>query len=362
MTAFFKRLCKLLSRPSVWFCVLLFLLLALVAVFLITRWLRPAVALFLLLLMLVGLIPFARFLARLMARLCRKMSADPKGQGSLGQRGARRMRIPAHTYKRPDPLIYSQSWLMSQGAAVAWDNPDIQLLHNGAPVSSHELLPATSYRIRALIWNGSTEAPAVNVLVRFYYLTFGIDTVRHYIGETLVDVPVKGAPGLPATAEGVWTTPAVAGHYCLQVELVWPDDANPHNNLGQENVDVKKLNSPTATYQFAVRNGERHTRTFTLEADSYAVPALPECPPEEANAALASALARGRHERSRFPIRDGYSVEILPSPRLQLEPGEERMVTVKLTAPDGFTGRGAINVNAFSAHRLVGGVTLYFVA
>ena len=98
------------------------------------------------------------------------------------------------------------------------------------------------------------DAPAVNLLVRFSYLSFGAGTIRNFIGETFVDVPVKGATGLPAAAKHVWTTPAVPGHYCIQVELVWPDDANPDNNLGQENVNVQKLNSPNATFEFALRN------------------------------------------------------------------------------------------------------------
>jgi hypothetical protein len=42
-----------------------------------------------------------------------------------------------------------------------------------------------------------------------------------------------------------------------------------------------------------------------------------------------------------------------------LGPEGERLVTVKVTAPDGFVGRQAINVNAFDGNDLVGGVTLY---
>ena len=138
-------------------------------------------------------------------------------------------------------------------------------------------LRGTKYEIRARIWNGSTDAPAVNVLVRFYYLSFGAGTVRNYIGETYVDVPVKGSPLGPAEARMAWTTPP-AGHYCVQVELNWIDDANPLNNLGQENVDVKKLNSPNATFTFPMRNTSARARVFTLRADAYAIPEKPRCP------------------------------------------------------------------------------------
>ena len=50
--------------------------------------------------------------------------------------------IPPEVYKRADPLIYSQTYrtyLMEQGLAVTWDNPDIKLYDNGVPVSSSQL-------------------------------------------------------------------------------------------------------------------------------------------------------------------------------------------------------------------------------
>ena len=114
-------------------------------------------------------------------------------------------------------MIYSQYYLMSRGIAISWDNPDIQLFEGLSPVSSDKIGTSKTYTIHADILNGSVDAPVVNLLVRFYYLSFGIGTIRHYIGETFVDVPVKGAAGLPAKAEHTWTTPATAGHYCIQV-------------------------------------------------------------------------------------------------------------------------------------------------
>ena len=77
--------------------------------------------------------------------------------------------------------------------------------------------------------------------VFFSYLTFGIGIVPTLIGVTVVDLPVKGASGHPLETFHDWRTPATAGHYCLQVGLFWGDDAEPDNNLGQENVDVGKL-------------------------------------------------------------------------------------------------------------------------
>jgi hypothetical protein len=387
-----KWLCKYLGQPLVIFLCALLALLLLFALSLLVPSFGDLLVLLLLLLALIGLLVLSLLLARLIARRCRKASADPKGKGSVGHRGARSRKIPSDTYRRPDPLIYSQGWLMARGLAMTWDNPDIQLEPisgvSSGPVSSNELEPSKGYRIRAQVWNGSTDSPAVNVLVRFYYLSFGIGASRKHIGDTLVNLPVKGAPGLPAVAEHSWQTPDEPGHYCIQVELVWPDDADPTNNLGQENVDVKALNSPTATFQVNVRNEAFVRRTLVLESDAYAIPPLLECPaddvPEEIpqdlpQESLGDGLrtvrpsrdkvplgpttvqleARARHARSNFSLPTGWQVEFLPSERLQLGPQEERLVTVRVVAPDGFTGRAPINVNAFAAGELVGGVTLY---
>src|SRR5262245_7504474 len=71
--------------------------------------------------------------------------------------------VPPSVYKRADPLIYSQQYLMEQGLAVTWDNPDIQLFENGVPVSSNTLKPNTKYEIDATIYNNSLDAPAVGM-------------------------------------------------------------------------------------------------------------------------------------------------------------------------------------------------------
>ena len=144
-------------------------------------------------------------------------------------------------------------------------------------VASHELQPNHVYRIHARIYNGSLEAPAVGLPVFFSYLTFGIGIVPTLIGVTAINLPVKGAMGHPQEAFHDWRTPPAAGHYCIQVGLFWADDIEPGNNIGQENVDVKKLTSP-ATFQFALRNDAPVTRRFRLEIDAYTPPALPPCP------------------------------------------------------------------------------------
>ncbi len=292
---------------------------------------------------------------------------DDEGVPVQGEREPPCLPIPTDVYRRPDPMIYSQTYLMSQGLAVTWDNPDIHLEVGGAPVSSSDLVADTEYDIVARIWNGSNNAPAVNLPVRFSYLDFGIGTVNVPIGVDKVDLPVNGAAGHPAIAHRTWKTPKTAGHYCIQVELVWPDDANPANNLGQENTVVKPLNSPNATFTFPVRNDARRGRAIALEVDGYSVGDPRPC--EDPRPAAAATMradeieehrrdALGRHGRGRHPIPNGWRVTV-DRAELRLEPGASRDVTVEVTAPDRFVGRQAFNVNAFAGDRPVGGVTLY---
>jgi hypothetical protein len=292
------------------------------------------------------------WLVRSLARLCRaaRRSKDRPGDGT----------VPSWAYREPDPLIYSQQYLQAQGLAVTWDNPDIHLElpgHPGIAVPSHSLAPDTDYVVVARIWNGSTTAPAIDLPVEVSYLEFGIGTIRHDVGLTTVDLPVKAAPGCPAFAHVPWRTPAAPGHYCLQVELLWPDDANPANNMGQHNTDVKRLNSPRSQFTFPVRNDRETPRLMRLMADAYELPPPEPCPPaggDERN----PRVRLERHRPSAWPIPEGWNVSLDPD-EAQLDRGESTTVTVDLTAPEGFRGRQVVNVLAYGERELIGGVTLY---
>lgn len=264
-------------------------------------------------------------------------------------------------------MIYSQRYLQSQGLAVTWNNPDVTIKQGGVVVDPGDLQPATDYEVAAQIWNGSVEAPAINLLVQFSYLSFGIGTQNHPIGATHVDLGAKGAPGCPALANCIWTTPSTPGHYCLLIQLVWNDDANPFNNIGQSNTQVKKLNSPHAEFEFDVGNQDRARHVYRLAADSYALSPPPSCgdlprarfsvPPAAEMRALADAT-RAANDPARFPVPPEWSVIVDPH-EVELGPGETQTVTVDVTAPEGFDGSRPFNVNAFDEHeRLVGGVTL----
>lgn len=115
-------------------------------------------------------------------------------------------------FKRPDPMIYSQSYLMSLGLAVTWDNPDITLekavgpLNPNAPpnpalkIPSSNLAPDTEYDVVARIWNGSDAAPVVGLPVKFTVHGFGIGVNQQGIGSAATNLGVKGGPGCPAFA------------------------------------------------------------------------------------------------------------------------------------------------------------------
>src|SRR3954447_2468761 len=59
--------------------------------------------------------------------------------------------LPPDVYKRADPLLYSQQYLMARGLAVTWDNPDIDVLDGGAVVSG-PLKPDHDYTVRVRVW------------------------------------------------------------------------------------------------------------------------------------------------------------------------------------------------------------------
>jgi hypothetical protein len=288
--------------------------------------------------------------------------------------------LPPSVYRRPDPLLYSQTYLMAKALAVTWDNPDIQLFRNGSPVASSGLLPDTEYAVRIRVWNGSFHAPAAGLPVHLLYLSFGAGVVSHPVGTTFVDLGVKGSAQCPAFAQLTWRTPAAPGHYCLQARLDWADDANPDNNLGQENVEVGVAHSP-ATFNFTVGNRVAIARRFQIEVDAYTVPGPGPCdeeigPPPPGTRERGAAPSRLAESQARWeralkdqayglhPVGEGWSIAIDPA-EFGLDAGEERPVSVSIEPTDpAFAGRQPFNVHVFAtgpqdARRLVGGVTLY---
>lgn len=327
-----------------------------------------------------GAIAFAMLAYALLKRWCEMRGKPPKGHGTQEVTGPASVHLPSTIYKRPDPLIYSQYFMMAQGLAVSWDNPDIWLTElpagdgSMAAVSSAALQPNHVYRVHAQIHNGSTEAPAVGLPVFFSFLSFGIGITSTPFGMKLVNLPVKGAAGEPTLAWHDWKTPP-SGHFCLQVGLFWPDDLDPTNNLGQENVNIGKLNSPKAQFKFPLRNDAAVRRRFKLEVDTYPKPAPLPCPaqpdgdihghgrahlqvgPLRAARDRQSILAN--HRVAAHPLPAGWVVSFAPAAELEIEAGGQVEITATVHVPDTLPTPRPINVNAFADGVLAGGVTLY---
>jgi hypothetical protein len=335
------------------------------AAFLLVRLLRALLA---------GWIDGAHWTCRMLRALLERLKLQhAKDERARRMTDARCVPVRHPALHRPDPLIYSQTYLMGLGMGVTWDNPDIQLSLNGVPVSSSALQANTEYDVTARIWNGSAHAPVIGMPVRFTQHGFGIATAASLFGQTTVDVGVKGGPGQPAFASVKWRTPAVAGHFCLQAHLDWFDDSNPNNNLGQENTNVALAQSPAQT-AFRLRNDNRdRRRRYRFAVDTYTVPSLPDCREVDRQAdrarrrrrllagqpltreAIAPAVL-DRHDPARHPLPQGWAVALQPDAPV-LAPGEEIDVQVVVTPAAGFSGRQPINVNAFDDIGGVGGVT-----
>jgi len=270
-------------------------------------------------------------------------------------------------------MIYSQSYLMSLGLGVTWDNPDVQLQRNGVIVSSSQIHPDSDYEIVARIWNGSNNAPVAGLPVEFSFIDFGMGGVTRLIGTTQVDLGVKGGPECPTFATVPWHTPSTPGHYCLLVTLSWIDDANPLNNVGQENLTIGQAHSP-AEFSFTLRNDTRERQLFTFEVDSYEIPELPPCEEvlrpslrdlQRRSVAPAGARViptlpasvRERHDRSAYPVPEGWTVAFDPT-EAGLAAGEAQMVRVSVEPGPTFRGTRRINVRAVAGQRPTGGVTL----
>jgi hypothetical protein len=254
-------------------------------------------------------------------------------------------------FVRPDPLLYSQRYLLAHGLAVTYDNPDITLALAGVPVSSHELEPGKTYDVTARIWNNSLEAPVVAMPVHLSFLDFGVGNEPIPIGSGTVNVGVKGSASQPGFVTIPWTTPPTPGHYCLQVLLDPVDDLDVTNNLGQENTDVVKASSP-AEFSFTLRNDTKRTRRYRFEVDAYVILALVPC-----SAVARTPDFRNRHRRENHPVPPGFVIKINPETPV-LGPDDAVVVKVLITPPGAFVGRQPVNVNVFHEGGFAGGVTL----
>ncbi len=212
-------------------------------------------------------------------------------------------KIPEAVIRRPDPCLYSQRLLQSQGLPVTWNNPDIWVARADNPASiepdSYHLQDDTDYVVTVRVHNASTDA-AIGVRVRLNYRpwsfnspdlvpvetdTNGDEVVRFVHVPPMSSVPVApGAPPVsPDLAQFNWHTPKLdpnqpQQHFCLQASLFHPLDVNVANNMGQENTNVYRNDNPgpatpgeTVTVTVPLFNLARRPQRFVFEAQAYAV-------------------------------------------------------------------------------------------
>jgi hypothetical protein len=318
--------------------------------------------------------------------------------------------LPPHVKRKPDPCLYSQTWLMAQGLAVTWDNPDIWVSElDGTPVSSDALQAAHDYLVHARIHDASFD-PALATQVRCLYRPWSFNSPNRVPVEVNPDgsehvVIVHIAPWSSEVAVFRWRTPAQGGHYCLQVECFHPDDKNPNNNLGQENTTVIGASAAgmAITDQLDLFNTGRLAEQFVIAADGYVIPdgrtelrlesternlvrrqplhagrsLLVSRDPVRglrsqptAGPVLVSHVYRGwgavrkGSERGAFGLGDEWGLQLAGQQAarevaLEVGPGSSRAVSIQATVPAGLpAGRYAVNVVARTAlGRVVGGVT-----
>jgi len=157
------------------------------------------------------------------------------------KRGDPCLYLPEDVINKPDPAIYSQFLLMELGQPVTWDNPDVAIFLGGVEQYTYDLRVNTEYDITVTVHNSSRTKAATNTLVHLRWIEFGAGAqIRHAISTISTNVPVF--PGV-SKVTSKWRTPASAGHYCIEVELEHPEDANTANNLGWNNTQVREANS-----------------------------------------------------------------------------------------------------------------------
>jgi hypothetical protein len=200
-------------------------------------------------------------------------------------------RIPEVLVRRPDPSIYSQSYLAAQGLPVTWNNPDIWVAPATNPGAvepdSYHLADDTDYVVSVRAHNASTDA-AIGVRVRLVYRPWSFNSPD----VTPVEVDASGnevirsvdlAPMGSAIAQFAWHTPKLqpgeSAHYCLQAFLSHPLDINVGNNMGQENTNVYSQNpgfvSPgeLAQVDIPLHNVGRRAQAIRFHVDAYEIAA-----------------------------------------------------------------------------------------
>jgi hypothetical protein len=161
-----------------------------------------------------------------------------------------------------------------------------------------------------------------------------------------------------------WMTPSTPGHYCIQVSFAYPDDANPFDNLGQDNTQVLQALSP-AHFAFRLRNSGRARTRFRFEVDTYQILPPPPCPVADttrrdrrtARSGGLPGSIRARNSRANNPLPAEWAINFSHANPV-LDPDEEVNIKGTITPADTFHGTQPVNIHTFSEKTLICGVTI----
>jgi len=200
-------------------------------------------------------------------------------------------RLPEAIIRRPDPAIYSQRLLQSQGLPVTWNNPDIWVARADNPGNiepdSYHLAENTDYIVSVRVHNAGTDA-AIGVRVRLNYRPWSFNSPSLVPVETDASGKevvrfVNISPLSSVVTTFNWHTPSVSPgqqskHFCLQASLFHSMDTNTANNMGQENTNVWRSENPgfvgageVARVDVPLFNFAERPQLFKFEASQYEI-------------------------------------------------------------------------------------------
>jgi hypothetical protein len=270
--------------------------------------------------------------------------------------------VPGRLTDRPDPCIYDQFMLMALGLPVTWANPDVAILLGSVPQNTYDLTASTTYDVVVTVHNSSRTRSAPGTRVDMWWMEYGAGgAVKHDVGTQFVGVPVW--PGV-AQAHFAWTTPSAPGHYCLEIQLFHPDDADPSNNRGQNNTQVYAAHSQ-------VKGPIRIFNAFPDEAPAAPLPSAlvakrPPVPRHGANVTITvdgyvfvDAIGKRADPDQMFAPRDAAWPARVEPAQFTFDPGERyRDVMLIVDAPDGPGPSETFNVSVRQGGAPTGGVTV----
>ncbi|MFW9958085.1 MAG: C25 family cysteine peptidase [Candidatus Odinarchaeota archaeon] len=214
-----------------------------------------------------------------------------------------------------DPYVYSQqdrsTWHLA-GGSLTYNNPSIEIYENGVYKNSWDLIQTHDYEVRVNVSNNLNQ-PIYNTEITLAWAMFSVGREWHQIDadrSTPLIIDSYTIPEIPALGWELaiipWL-PTQSGHICLNTTVFHPNDMNLKNNVGQENTDVARLQSPGKSW-FLVGNPTDKSASVYLEV------------------------------RQQCSIDDIWGAEIMGLSYQEILPGDFENISLEVTSPPGTNG------------------------